>query len=266
MIHDTHACDRRICALWLRQSVLLAATLGSVTAAQAITGSVTVYWDTLKIQIDDSDLSDGITPQLSWSDQVTASGANRAGPLAATAEPDWTTPGGLSFTDSSLQLTTAFDAARLQVDAASSGGGPSGTIVYRYGQLQLSGAGRVTVSVDMEAHVSATPAELLWRGGVYGQVWPYADANLFFADTSSIDNTLSTVDYLRADLGTWGLDRYGTLTTSIDLAAGQAVYLFTQPGVVLNPVPEPQSWALLLFGLASLAGWTMTCRARRTKP
>ncbi|MBT9501916.1 MAG: hypothetical protein IV092_11765 [Burkholderiaceae bacterium] len=248
----------------LRRAAVFAAGLACASAAQAITGSVTVYWDTLKFQIVDTDLSDGITPQVTWLSQATYSGAFRAGSLAFTFEPDWTTPGGISFGDSTLQLTTSFDAAKLKVDAASSGGDPSATRVERSGRLQLSGAGRVTVSVDMEAHVSATPAELLWQGGVYGQVWPYADANLFFGDASL--NALSPIDYQRADLDTWGVDRYGTMETSMDLVAGQAVYLYTQPGVVLNPVPEPQSWTLLLGGMAGLAGWRTVNRASRPRP
>lgn len=248
----------------MRRALVCAASLVCASAAQAITGSVTVYWDTLKIQILDTDLGDGITPQLTWLNQATDSGAFRAGWLGFVYEPDWVTPGGFNFSDSNLQLTTTFDANKLKVDAASSGGQPSATRVDRYGRLQLSGAGRMTVSVDMEAHVSATPAELLWHGGVYGQVWPYADANLFFGDSSG--TALSSVDYLRADLDTWGVDRYGTMETSMDLAAGQAVYLYTQPGVVLNPVPEPQSWALLLGGLAGLVGWRTLNRASRPRP
>lgn len=248
----------------LRRAAVFAAGLACACTVQAITGSVTVYWDTLKIQIVDTDLSDGITPQLTWLSQATNSGAFRAGSLGFVDEPDWTTPSGFSFSDGNLQLTTAFDADKLKVDAASSGGQPSATRVNRYGQLQLSGAGRMTVSVEMEAHVSATPAELLWQGGVYGQVWPYADANLFFGDASL--NAQSPIDYLRADLDSWGVDRYGTMQTSMDLVAGQAVYLYTQPGVVLNPVPEPQSWALLLGGLAGMAGWRRLNRVSRRRP
>lgn len=226
--------------------------LACAPAAQAITGDVTVWWNTLRIEVVDTDLNDGIVPQLTWLSQTTSSFAFRETNLPLNAQADdWITPGGLSFSDATLQFSTHFDANALNVQAASSGGTESATRVYRSGQLQLSGAGRVTFSVDMEAHVFASPAELAWHGGPYGQVWPYADANLFFADSRG--NSLSPVAYLRADLDTWGTTRVGTLSTSMELAAGQAVYLMTQPGVVLNPVPEPQTWALLLVGLGMIS-------------
>ena len=218
------------------------ALLAGAPAAQAITGDVTVWWNTLRIDVVDTDLNDGITPQLTWLSQATVSGAARESSLPVSAgADDWVSPGGLSFSDTTLQLSTHFDANTLNVQASSSGGADSVTRVYRYGQFQLSGAGRVMFSVDMEAHVFASPAELAWHGGSYGQVWPYADANLFFTDSIGIDHVLSPVAYLRADLDSWGTTRFGTLSTSIELAAGQTVYLMTQPGVVLNPVPEPQT-------------------------
>jgi len=243
-------------------AAILAASLLPVQS-RAITGSVTVHWNTLVIEVINADPLDGITPALAWLDQRTASGTFRDGVGLLSDQrfaPDWTTAQSAQYSDATLTVHTSFDADALRIDAASTGGSWSASAVERYGRFQVDGAAEVRASVFMQASVSATPGELLWRGGPYGVVWPYADANLFFGD--AFRTGFGPVAYLRADLGSWGATNSGTLTASIVLGAGDSAYLWMQPGVVLNPVPEPSAWLAMLAGLALLGtiGWRARLR------
>ncbi len=231
---------------------LLAPGLLAAASAHAMSGSVTVHWDTLTIDVIDTNLADGVTPTLSWSEQLTSSVALAYGPqqlLAFDEQPDWVTPGGMAHSSAGVQIATHFDAATLYVEANAQSGRQTGTRIYRDARMQVSGDARVVVSVAAEAHVALTSAEIAPGSTAYA----YADANLFCSDTPDLQNTLSPVAYMSARPGT--LDASATLQTAIDMHGGEAAYLFTQPGVVLSPlaVPEPASGWMLAAGLIAIA-------------
>ena len=237
-------------------TALLAALFLPAAHAQ-VTGSVQVNWQSLVITVTDTNPVDGIQAGFQWDWQQTAGSSfvDGIGFLPESSlHDDWTSSGGFAAVRASFSTQGAYDAETLFVTSSANGGPQVASRVYRQGRMLFIGEGRVDASLAMQAQVAAGPGQQA--------AWAYADANLLFADSSW--NALSAVDYARADLSNGG-SVATTLTATLNFRQGDAAQLLTQPGVVLQPVPEPGAWALLAGGLAALAVWRPRSaqRARR---
>jgi hypothetical protein len=212
--------------------------------AAALTGSVTVDWKSLQITVIDTRPDDGIVAGFQWQWQIseTATFVDGTGFLpGSTSDFDWTSSNGISVVQPHFSTQAAYSADTLSVSSAASGGPTLATRVYRHGRLQFIGEGRIEATVPMQAQVAAGAGEQ--------NAWAYADANLYFG--TSDWTALSTVAYGRADLMNSG-GASALLATALDFRDGEAAHLISQPGVVLQPVPEPAGWGLLTVGLAWL--------------
>ncbi len=234
-------------------TALLAALLLPAAHAQ-VTGSVQVNWQSLAITVTDTNPVDGIDAGFQWDWQQTSSFSfvDGTGFLPESSlHNDWTSSGGFTAVRAGFSTQGAYDAETLFVTSSATGGPKVGSRVVREGRMLFIGEGRVDVSVAMQAQVAT--------GAGQQDAWAYADANLLFADSNW--NALSAVDYARADLMNGG-SMATTLTATLDFRHGEAAQLLTQPGVVLQPVPEPGSWVLLAGGLTGLAAWRRRAAAR----
>lgn len=242
-----HAC-RRSRHLGAHQAIA-AITLASLNAtfsqpAMAVTGSVTVDWGSLSITVTDTRPDDGITAGFQWQWQIseTATFVDGTGFLPDRASDfDWTSSNGISVVQPLFSTQATYSADTLSVSSAASGGPTLATRVYRHGRLLFIGEGRIEATVPMKAQAAAGTGEQ--------NAWAYADANLYFG--TSDWTALSTVAYGRADLMNGG-SASELLHTALDFRDGDAAHLISQPGVVLQPVPEPAGWGLLTAGLAWL--------------
>lgn len=221
------------------------ATAGTSLPALALTGQVTVDWSSLALTVTDTRPDDGITAGFLWQWQIseTAAFVDGTGFLPGqVSDFDWTSRNGFSVVQPHFSTQAEYTAGLLSVSSTASAGPQIATRVYRHGRLQFIGEGRIEAAVSMQAQVSAGAAE--------SGAWAYADANLYFG--TSDWTGISPVAYARADLMNGG-SASTLLWTALDFRDGDTAHLISQPGVVLQPVPEPASWGLLAAGLGWLA-------------
>lgn len=227
---------------------LLCASAGLLCAAPAraagVEGMVQVNWQSLTLNVIDTRADDGVQAGFQWLWQSTETVAFLDGTGFLPEQDhhaDWTSSGGLLASRPLFSAQTAYDGSQLLVTSQAQGGPTSAVRVYRQGRLQFIGEGRIEASIEMQALVSAGTAQQ--------DAWAYADANLFFGRSDW--TALSEVAYARADLANGGTAQT-LLATALDFRDGDQALLVTQPGVVLQPVPEPGTWALWAAGLCSV--------------
>lgn len=227
------------------------------TAAQSASGSVSVDWSTLQLNVIDTNLSDGITPQIEWLDQTTQIGRYITG-LGGTGSAyalDWTSYGNDSYSIPNIDFNAAFSASNLSAVGVISGPPKAGVIrLERWGYFTVSGDARIEASVNASVSVSLSPSE----AGSVDRV--FADANLFFGEGTFNSGATSYIAYIKADTASLIYSDSGVLSTSIELQKNAQVYLATQPGVAVFPVAVPlpgafwlMSSSMIVFGFVGKA-------------
>ncbi len=221
-------------------AVLLAATLATLSVqAQAISPSsatASIDWSKFEIRLIDLDLTDGITPSLTWDNRwtrVTADGASYLQDLA----PDWTTA--ISAIDGATQAFADSNSQLANVDGVGSGNAWSD----RFGDFTLSSNTLVLFSVAADAHI-------------FGGVDQYAAAHLDAFGQGALGNgEQSSHSSVWADMSS--ASESAILSASfINLTTGNLAGSVAGTVYASAPVPEPDVYGMMLVGIG-LVAWVI---------
>lgn len=224
-------------------------------AAHALSASAHLDWSRFSLVVADADATDGVDPS-GWMEGLNASASDCLGgaplcPGQTSVYGDWFSTGELTPTLGGMAGIARFDPA--STFASISGFSPSGyrsVTAMRTTVLYLFGASHVHITIPYTLSIDATGTSALHGSFAYAVLTlaGYAEANYFIS--SPWDGTTTRT-------GVFTLDYHHTASSSAMLLLGGAfARLDHEP--ILPPVvavPEPATYALMLGGVALLAGW-----------
>lgn len=268
-------------ALFLLSAPQAHATLASASAQASID------WSGLQVKIVDLDSSDGITPTLTWSGQSTGANAyaNNANPAAGASAGNSISSWSSAFGNNAVTpyATGTYNASATAISAGATAHGnyaaTSCTLYYcfpqtntasssnnRSGSFTMTGKGIAIVSLPWSIQASANP-------GSTAPTYPYyynstnagATANLSATYTTAGGTTVqaysnnsvgnpyyyySSTPYSSSKSGTFSFAIYDD--SGVTLTGNLYADLSTSATAILSPVPEAQTWGLMLAGLGLL--------------
>ena len=233
-------------------------------SAQALQANVWIDLSNPQITYTDLSASDGITPNLTLSDfQIGAS--------------VWEFAGYWQTVDGGGQSSTQWPVTLNYTYTTTTPPGAAGTAGWSQGigAASLTGyvdAGHVLAASGFYANISLTPkseVQFSFPGSVILDTTGHDNQRIAYANLQGYfqppDNVVQGLDYLHAE--SWPGDHVLSRNLVLTLAnTGEQVMqgrlnIVGQVDIVSTaPIPEPETWAMLLTGLGLLGGW------RRCRP